>query len=139
MTGDDGREDQTSPTTIQDTVAIPDNSNTAAAAPSQNSSPSQDTAAPSQDSAAPSQECYNSEDEVTVVVTLKHVTEVPENVTDIQVLELDSKSPYIQRGGSTGFLGCFLRYTLYESAGKGGSIRTGVIDVVHTVWPQFGG
>eukprot|EP00116_Pleurobrachia_bachei_P004474 sb/3464736/ len=42
-------------------------------------------------------------------------------------------------GGVDGFLGCFLRYTLYESAGQGGSIRTDVIDVVRTVWPQFGG
>ena len=41
-------------------------------------------------------------------------------------------------GGSTGFLGCFLRYTLYESAWQGGSIKTDAIDVACTVCQNLG-
>ena len=98
MTGDDG-EVQTSPCqmipekgpreTAQDTATTASQATTAA---------TRDTTAtaPRDIAATASQECSSDDEEVTVVVTLKHVSEVPDNVTDIQVLELDSKSPYIQ-------------------------------------------
>ena len=39
------------------------------------------------------------EEEVTVIVNLEDVEEIPEDCSDIQILELESESPYIQVGG----------------------------------------
>ena len=39
------------------------------------------------------------EEEVTVLVTLENVDEFPTDCSDIQILELDSPTPYLQVGG----------------------------------------